>query len=496
MTVPQHFGDAIRAELYSGEQRESVERIKDLVAASLRTADPAIELHRTTHFNHSFTPDFVARWTSSGDRQDRRIFLRPTQVAEELREDVELVGGDDAMFVALDAWFPDQAQPLLRLDTAARGREAFVTRIEAVDAVVASRSERPGIGILAAAIVRHGHGLLEAAQAEQTTAAVAAGFEGAQTADTEATRTGVTALGGALQRSEASRVTNVMQAVWTASGSSAASFPAEVQELAGKVSPEALRFLLTFEAVEDVAFWRRLARGVDFETLLEIDNIPESIGFQRFMTAAITRLRSRACTVQPISQKLGSGDDLTWSLADRALRLRGATFEATTTWSKKDLPRVALPDNSVLPVAQLRARTLRAEINVGEVELSDGGNAVTLRSEVGPNVFDSASPEVARLIGGKLSARKAVASIEQHSLALSFENNTAVVAGPRSQPYAADVLHTSINLLVDLVDSQRSALAAVLFPPSERDYDDEDLEISEHIEIYEDDDEEGNYEKL
>jgi hypothetical protein len=454
----------IRDALLASEQIESVERIKDLVSASLRAADSTIHhIARTSHFNNSFSPDLVIEWPRGLARNPRFVYLRPTQNPAFIADDVGLVGSSDSVFVALDSWRLDLVaeDALANVDQNAREKNSLVTRVEAVEAISFDRSNRPGVSLLASAVVSSGRGLVETEQAIDTANLVTQGFLGAQRADRDPTAQGVAAIVGALQPLEATRLTGVLQAVWTAAGGSAVDFPSDSPELSGQISPSALRFLLEFEDVEDQAFWERLARSVEFETITTMGNLSATDAFQRFMSAAAKRLRARACYVVDLgdSDTLTSGAVSQWSVENSSLKLAGNKYAAFLGSRLSDLPsREENAEN--VNLTQLRARAERTEYPVIELGLFDGESSLTYRSEVGSDVLpDPSTPALNDFYGPGMTVRRALLTARTgHKLEVNFNRMSCHAAGGRAQPPIREVLWGSVNLLVDLVDSERNDL--------------------------------------
>jgi hypothetical protein len=446
---------------------ESAERTKDLVAQSFREADASSIVTKTTYFNNSYLPDLMIEWPG-GRTEARSVFLRPTQDPGWLQDDIETTGNAHATFVSLDDLLDRdrQGEERTQLDASARQSRTFVTEVSSLERLSDARSTAgAGAGLLAAAAVRGGLGVMDSAQANDLTEAVDRGFAGARQTDREATREGVQALTSYLQNDQADRLNGVLQAVWTASGGSAEAFPSDAPDLSSTIDVDALSFLLQFESSEDPSFWRRISRASNLELVVAAAADDATWpGLQRLMSVTVPRLTTKACVVRSDSSYVSLLDDvpLAWQVRDGALVLRGGGISA---WLAHRLADIGVPDaeSDGLAIADFLVRAQRGAVVINQLQASNGDRAVTYGSESNSDVTgDDEMRVLSTALGDSISVRRAAARVrEKHHVDLNFERLSAS-GRATARISLGELAWTSINMLAPTTPALRRELERVL----------------------------------
>jgi hypothetical protein len=134
---------------------EAASRIHEIAARTIRELDPALALQSTGYFNHSWAPDFVAKWRN-GDEREREIFLRFDIATAAFADELKLLGRADRMFVGLDDSTADGVETPAESDTLVAAGDALEVLARGTDA-------HPTLRPATSALVRGGRGVIKPA---------------------------------------------------------------------------------------------------------------------------------------------------------------------------------------------------------------------------------------------------------------------------------------------------------------------------------------------
>lgn len=324
-----------------------------------------------------------------------------------------------------------------------------------------SRDRGTGASLLSAAIVRGGLGLLGARDAEALGADVNEGFDGARGTDLERTRVGVDALYEHLDVDQAGRLGGVMQAVWTASGGSAATFPSDSPRISSTFDSEALAFLLQFEDSDDADFWARVSRGADLDLIVAAATAEEAWpGLQKLMRASVGRLTGKVCVVR--EDGYSSNIALQWQVRDGGLVLIGSGVSA---WLAGRLSNIDVPTvrRDGVSIGEFLSRAQRAPVAISEFKATNGSNSVTYGSNAQADITNDADARTLALaLGGNVGITRAVARVrDSHQVDVNFEKLTAS-GRTNAQISLSELAWTAVNLLVDTKPAYRRDLDSIL----------------------------------
>jgi hypothetical protein len=461
------YSQAIKSALYTSEPRESVDRIKDAVSDAIRDADDEAQVFRTSHFNHSYSPDLVVEWPRRSGERPRPVFLRATQQLAVLEEDVEIHEGEQAIFIHLDELHlqdprvdENHDQPTAKLAQRARSTRALVTQVESFEKFLGA-SDPSAAHLLASSVIRGGRGFVDEVEAELSATRVSDGFVGARRADAGPTAAAVEEIEELLDPAEAYKISSVLEAVWLGSGASAYEFPGPQRSLGGVLTPETLRFILTLSDVEDADFWIRVGKSVELRSFFGMHLVGSQPALQKLIHAALPRLRAKACSVRE-AEPPDDPDPFRWQVLDGHLSIRGNGLQAWITERVGDLPPIP-SEPSGPSISELRRRAVSAGIGILEVEATNGQRSLRYSSESATDISgDEDLPIVSDAFGDGAWVRKASTRFRtgQH-----FEVNFEAHVGKgrtTARPTVADVVWSTWSLLYRQSDIEANALRGAL----------------------------------
>lgn len=453
MTTPS--AQALEAALHIANAEDSINRVKDVVADSLRHADPSATVIRTTYFNHTYVPDIVLEWPSRGAGQNREVFLRSAIDPRRIELDVEAHAAERPMFVHLtplkrtasrgteigDAYSPVEA--------VARRVSSLVTEVSAIDELAGTR-DSPASHLLPPTILRGGLGLIDEQDARTTAAAVDSGFTGALVGDRATTETALDVIADVLTPSSATELTSYLETMWIASGMDPMAFPGAIHDLGSHMPPWRLQRLLDAVKEGPDDFWHRVGKSLDLDSFAELNLVGEQRELQLMMATALPKLKARSCRVITIDM---SGDavtsQLSWQVDKGALSLRGHGRQAWIGARKADLPRRSDVLEGLSPSpSKVAARAVGGEIPIQSVELVGNGRSVIYGSQANADIagdelvgtFDSAL--------GSPSVLKATAIVGSKLLTVDFESLESA-GSPNTLFPASNVIWATWMLLND-----------------------------------------------
>ena len=270
----------------AGEGRDPSSRvliIKRAVADELRAVDPAVKVHFTDYFNHSFAPDLVLKWPDKNP--ERFLFVRSAGAAW-LLNDMRLVASHHPVIFTLeDLGTESAAMPRKSLHAAATTTGAWITDSTGTEAIADVRPRSPILGMLSQGLVRGGRGVSDAPEVRKLANVTQRGFVGASKGTVRSTRSAVKAIEGQLDPEQSSRLTRVLRAVWEAHGADAASFP--TTSSVGKLTADDLSYLLSIGSEGSPDFWARIRRAVSTELLAGVTVDDPSPSLQALLWASL-----------------------------------------------------------------------------------------------------------------------------------------------------------------------------------------------------------------
>jgi hypothetical protein len=440
-----HFADAINYLAPDDDPRQRISAIKNVVIENLRATDERIHVEVTDHFNHSYVPDLVLSWP--GTTESRHVFLRTSFRAWDLMQDLDLLSAERPILMPLAPI--ERADPVTYegLEEKSREQRTLITDPYGLEAFDQETDATPVVSLLSHAILQGGRGVFSSNRAHRISEEVGAGFVGAREADYEATSIAVQAAETALDSHRASQLNRLLHAVWVGSGAPPTQFPGATG-ITATLDPEALKFILDLPDLDDAEFWARLGHGITTERLCQLGQFPANANLQRLLNGSAHRLQAKACRVVTVR----SGVEATqWEIAENTVTLRTSSHRIHFAPKYlQELPENSLPVEPV-SVVGLRARAALAEVNIGEVKLSNGDSTISYGSEERPDVAqDETLAAVERAIGGALVV-SATARIGSGARTVRCNLTAGTASGNSNAMYfLAELAATAVPLLAQV----------------------------------------------
>lgn len=447
----------------STDSASSIDAIQASVVAKFEKADAAVNVRRTGYFNHTYAPDLVLRWASAKD--ERHVFIRTSDSARYLAEDIDLARDRDPIFVPLGGVAEEptsEDEPPVELAAKSRRSRALIAEAQSIEAL-APEAGSGAIGKIAArALLQGGSGVILPERAASFGSTISSGFVGALEGNGETTGEAVRETMELLDDLRASQLAELLQVAWIGGGQTGTSFPG-LGIASAAVEPEALKLLLDTVEVGDVAFWNRLARGLQLAHFENLTISDEHAGFQMLMRAAAPRLLAKgARAVQLDAEPL---DSPRWAVNDGRLSLafRDARLEFVAR-SIEDFISSGVGTSPSVRVFVDRARG--ADLKVMRVTLSSRGRRLEYLSEDGTSVTgDERLIALESDIGAGATILRASVDTEGRELSIAMQTGTAS-GNTRSLFWMSSLATTLLPLVTDLSEDGRAELVQ-LFAESE-----------------------------
>jgi hypothetical protein len=415
----------------------SVDGIKDAVIAELYELDPRARVKKTDYFNHTFAPDLVVSWKSSIDvASERYVYLRSTTDASYLIEDLQFVKANRPIIFDLSS-------------IAEKVRTASPAATELVNASLEGNTlvtDASGLGSLidgkrstflelsSTSLTQGGRGLFDQQNGASTTAALQGGFDGARNLDSNRTNAAVSVINRYLQTDFAYRLQDLLQAVWVGSGGKLEEFPGQ-KKVTGPISDDALQFLMAYDEIEDLDFWRRLGGRVTLNQISRLDLPDGSPNLEHFVHANLDSLWGRSVCIVDSYSRRGNADRASvaeWFTDYRLLGFRTTRFSAFFADKAQDLDTLRTRATTRhgqrgLPVELLADRA--SQLQVDRVELESRGRSLTYSSSDGSNLAaDFELSAVSQSIGGDATVKRADVLLDSgHHLSCDFTTKFVTV---------------------------------------------------------------------
>lgn len=442
---------------------DSVQRIKEVAARALSSADKDARLLFTEHFNHTYIPDFVMKWEN---RPDRFVFLRASAYAEEIEEDVMTLADRHPMFVQLSRFQPYGDTPnrpaIESLGRSAGATKSLVTSIPAIGHLGGSESPRTG-RMLSSFVMRGGRGLVEDAEAKVISESVEAGFVGAMESDRALTAAAIDAVEGVLDPQSAVEFTHLFEAAWISGGASPVDFPGGVTSIGKDITEEMLRQLLDIVPGTATDFWERVGRSITSDSFGRLHLVGDQPHLQHIMKNAITRLAGSRCSIRKTRRSDQETDPFTWQVSNGSLSLRGGGYQA---WIGPATPDETEEDLTLEPpptLSKLATRSENADLTIFDVSVR-GVDEISVRF-TSPSDRDVATSDlverVTESLGTSVQVDEVVARVDgkaariQHSKGLATTRTNAKVS-------ISGLVWNAWNILTESEEAVRGELAEML----------------------------------
>lgn len=431
----------------SADAASTIEALQAEVVAKFENADAAVSIRRTGYFNHTYAPDLVLKWPAAKD--ERHVYIRTSDSARYLAEDIDLARDRDPIFVPLSGVAEDtgdDAEAPLSLAIKSRQSRALIAGAATIDAL-GSDSQRGSIGNIAArAVLQGGSGVVLPGRAAEFGKAIASGFVGALEGDEASTGNAVRASTELLDDRRTAQLAELLQAAWIGGGQTGTSFPG-LGIASAAVEPEALKLLLDTVDAEDTRFWSRLARGLTLAHLSSITISGQHAGFQMLMKAAARRLTAKgARAIQLDAARISPPR---WAVTDGRLSL--AIQDARIEFVDRSIEDFVSEGVDASPsVRVFVSRAKKAELKVLRVSLSSDDRRLEFASEDGTSVAgDDRLVALESDLGVGASVLRAAVATEGRELGIAMQSGTAS-GHTRSLFYVSTLAKTLLPLLTDL----------------------------------------------
>lgn len=420
--MSSELAERIRASFATHDPADAVDNVKTAVADYLRRTDPAVTVHRTDYFNHTFAPDFVLAWPR--DNIARYVYLRTNSDPIWLKDDLENIGDRHPLMMTLSA--TEHNGPMQEVAASARQRDTLITEPGTLEALTLAKNDRrEAAGLLGSALLQGGRGVMSEATVGSAVETTADGFEAAESVSQEPTRRAAVLLKEILDDRQSDRLTRVLRWVWEGHGGAPSDFPGAT-DIAAQVTGADLRYILDSAESDDEVFWRRIGRNLTLELLTRIpgNNMPTS--FQHLVNANASILIAKAVRVARTDAVMGDQDIVfEWFLSKGNLALRGSNFTAyIAATTVESLPPVPRRDGPTIPT--LRRRAQAAGLNIGGVRVTTQRAAITYESVSEADlVTDEDFANVSGALGSATRVAEATVMVNGKRLICDFEESTA-----------------------------------------------------------------------
>jgi len=423
----------------------NIANIKEAVVGHLRDTDSRVQIEVTDHFNHSYVPDLILSWPEVS--KPRSVFLRTSFDMSDLLRDVDTLADHQPILMPLARVNDDSVEAQTPLAKASRAHRTLITDPYGLEALETETEMQSVVSLFSHAVLQGGRGLVSSQRAQKAGSEVAAGFVGAQRADRESTTIAVETAEELLDSHSASQVNRLLHAVWVGSGAPGSSFPG-AGGITAVIDAEALRFILELPNVEDEGFWSRVGRGLTTERLCELGDFPAAENLQRLLRGNAYRLLAKACRVfvESVDTEVPK-----WSVVagNLALHTRKSRIHFAPR-AVADLPDAGAQVGS-LTVGDLRGRAARADLQLGQINLTDGDSVLSYGSETRPDISqDEALTSLQEVIAhGAFTSVVARIGGDRKPIRCTFESGT-VAGNSSSRFYVSELALVALPLLADV----------------------------------------------
>lgn len=436
----------------------SVDAIQASVVAKFESADPAVSVRRTGYFNHTYAPDLVLTWPAAKD--ERHVFIRTSDSARYLAQDIDLARDRDPIFVPLGGVSEDSAadsEAPVHLATKSKQSRALIAEQRTIEALAAGGPRRTIDTIAARAVLQGAAGVILPDRVSSFGLAIATGFAGALEGDEATTSNAIRESTELLDDRRTAQVAELLQAAWIGGGQSGTSFPGLGISSAG-VEPEALKLLLDTVDVADTRFWSRLARGLHLSHFSNITISDKHAGFQMLMKAAAPRLNAKGARAMQLDADVLSAPR--WAVSDGRLSL--AIQDARLEFVDRSIEDFVSDGVDASPsVRTFAERAQLANLNVLRATLSSEDRRLEFASEDGTSVAgDERLVALESDIAIGATVIRASVGVDGRELGVAMQTST-VSGHTRSLFYVSTLAKTLLPLVADLSARGRDELESL-----------------------------------
>lgn len=455
------FAALIHDGLFDPSPSQSIIRVKDAVAKELAALDATARVKRTDHFNHTFAPDFIMTWP---DARTRRVYLRMAYDLEALVDDVALIDSTDPPIFGLTESESIEAKP--RVDEVIADSDAMFTEPAALEKLIDRKKSDSTANMLSNALAQGGRGSFVGDEAVDLADVVQRGFTSAAQVDTEGTAEAVETISDRLQSQQAWRMNRVLQAVWEGSEGSLSTFPGKA-DVSGRLNAESLSYLVKYMRTDDRDFWRRVGRELTLTDLESLDFDEASANIASLIQANLDAISARATVVKPDPLGLDevlAGGRFRWSKRGKHITFEAPKLFAVVGSAKTDLGDV---DEEAAAAVSVDAFMTRAsETDLVEVTIHSGPEHMSVKSDEGA-IDKERLRGVSGAYGSSAEVTQAIVGSRTGRVTVDLPERSGT-GKTQSKVRMADLLVTTIPLVVDVPDDVRAGIAEFLK------YDDDD----------------------
>jgi hypothetical protein len=444
--------------------RETITQIKAAAIRQFEALDERIRVHSTDYFNHSFAPDLVLRWDRDSE-SERYVYMRSSAQAEVLGDDVARLG--DLRPIMLDL-VPLLSQGREKAEDSLLGlayeKNTLITDPRALATIGEAKRDRPVTSLFSAALARGGRGLLDDADARQATDVIANGFDAARRMETDPVHSAAAIAVDHLSAPFANRFNRLLQAVWIASGGSAALFPNNQLELSAGVDDDALEYVLELEPIRDPDFWRGIGRTLSVTRIGKLTPQHPNENLQLLIKTNLDHLTIRWCRLQERQELLDEQDhaNFLWVTERDALALRGRGWIAFVAEKSSDLSEIEGTSTQGISIGNLLERA--DDTVLTSVQMSGYDYALDLRSSAPSGLIPGGLLySLAETFGKDARVLRARAISRGRQVACDFSKSSAST-GTSRMASLTDLLGVSLPLLRDMDEDTRARLQDLLQP--------------------------------
>jgi hypothetical protein len=399
------FDTAIRDALAEKNQRQSISRVHELVANSVKEFDPRAEVATTGYFNHSWAPDLVISWPHDrpASSPERPLFLRFDVRHPAFARELELFAESRPIFLDLQTATGDGVTEGAKgdkrgdqtLTETAEGR-ALVAESSAVSRVDQELERNRDVRTATRELVRGGRGFFDEAGAEVfVTNYDAAITEISGQRRAAELRDVLGMIETFLDKSASLRLEQSLRTKWISTGAPPSDFPGlEPWDIAGRTPAELADLVdALLDQPEPVApsLWTQIATHVTADALgiALRSRTPRRGGrLNEFVRQALTSWNSQWAYAPALPSDTLTGE-FDWIIGQYGLGLQLINRELFFSDDGRRFAQV--PEEDPLPDAAARVWLLRDENVIGLALITPDENvAITLR--------ESASHSIGELI--------------------------------------------------------------------------------------------------
>jgi hypothetical protein len=450
---PNELLSVISTSFSEGSAQSAVTAVKTAVTQGLTAVDKSVRIEWTNYFNHDFAPDMVMSWSDSST-DPRDVFLRLSTDAADIRDDLQYLGSEHPMIFGLGVLSEQLPAEVREMGDA----HNWLVIDPGGLAPLADESKRMK-SLLGAAVLKGGRSVVNQSVGSTLVATVDEGFDGALGIEVEPTARAIEIVDQVLNPEQGGRLARFFEALWIGRGGSPTSFPSTSIELSGLLTDESLKFLVSWEeTIDDVAFWKRIARRTGLDQLGRLESVPPTVNLQRLMEILASIVPTQRLRVDAGQARLGDSQELRWDIHDGLVNLVGSNFRAAFA-ERSDVLEPSGDPKPGITVEELATRA--GSVPIVTIELGNGVESVLWRSETNSDVkaSDSLASTVHELgYGTRVSSVVAAASRAlECDLTRGFSST-----GNRGKVPLVDFLECALPILWPLVDADAVELAQLL----------------------------------